>query len=67
MLEVTISVKLIDDEENKPKLNIKKLMIMKQKGVAIDSSSERNLSKKWKGVDFTVINFDDKKFVYKTV
>lgn len=40
---------------------------MKQKGVAIDSSSERNLSKKWKGVDFTVINFDDKSFVYKKV
>lgn len=38
---------------------------MKQKGVNIDSSSERNLKKKWDGVDFTIINFDDKKYVYK--
>ena len=38
---------------------------MKQKGLNIDSSSERNLKKKWTGVDFTVVNFDDKKFTYK--
>ena len=38
---------------------------MKQKGLNIDSSSERNLVKKWDGVDFTSINFEDKKFVYK--
>lgn len=40
-------------------------MTMKQKGLNIDSSSERNLVKKWDGVDFTSINFEDKKFVYK--
>lgn len=38
---------------------------MKQKGLSIDSSSERNLSKKWQGIDFTIINFDDKKYIYK--
>lgn len=55
----------VDDDEDKKKLNIKKLMVMKQKGLNIDSSSERNLKKKWTGVDFTVVNFDDKKFTYK--
>ena len=40
---------------------------MKQKGINIDSSSERNLKKKWEGVNFTIINFDDKKFNYKKV
>ncbi len=40
-------------------------MVMKQKGINIDSSSERNLRKKWQGVNFTVINFDEKKFTYK--
>lgn len=42
-------------------------MTIKQKGLNIDSSSERNLVKKWTGVDFTLINFDQKKFVYKKV
>jgi hypothetical protein len=46
---------------------MKKLMTIKQKGLNIDSSSERNLVKKWTGVDFTLINFDEKKFVYKKV
>lgn len=55
----------VDDDEDKKKLSIKKLMVMKQKGLSIDSSSERNLKKKWAGVDFTVINFEDKKFTYK--
>ncbi len=57
----------LDDDEDKKKLNIKKLMVMKQKGINIDSSSERNLNKKWTGVNFTIINFDDKKFSYKKV
>jgi hypothetical protein len=42
-------------------------MVMKQKGLNIDSSSERNLVKKWEGVDFTILNFDDRKFLYKKV
>ncbi len=29
----------VDDEENKPKLNVKKLMMMKQTGVNVDSAS----------------------------
>jgi hypothetical protein len=37
-------------------------MIIKQKGLNIDSSSERNLRKKWQGVNFTIINFDEKKY-----
>ena len=57
----------LDDDEDKKKLNIKKLMVMKQKGVNIDSSSERNLSKKWAGVNFTIINFDNMKFTIKKV
>lgn len=40
---------------------------MKQKGISIDSASERNLKKKWEGVNFTLINFDDKKYTYKKV
>jgi hypothetical protein len=43
------------------------LMVMKQKGINIDSSSERNLIKKWKGVNFTVINFDNMSFTIKKV
>ena len=31
---------------------------MKQKGINIDSSSERNLKKKWQGVNFTIVNID---------
>ena len=57
----------VDDDEDKKKLNIKKLMIMKQKGINIDSSSERNLTKKWAGVNFTIINFDNLKFTIKKV
>lgn len=56
-----------DDDEDKKKLDIKKLMVMKQKGINIDSSSERNLIKKWKGVNFTVINFDNMSFTIKKV
>lgn len=63
-MEVLFALYLDDDEEKK-KLNVKKLLVMKQKGISIDSSSERNLKKKWQGVDFTVINFDGKKFAYK--
>jgi hypothetical protein len=36
---------------------------MKQKGVNIDANSERNLRKKWEGVNCTIFNFNDKKFV----
>jgi hypothetical protein len=42
-------------------------MVMKQKGINIDSSSERNLTKKWKGVNFTIINFDNMNFTIKKV
>ncbi len=38
-----------------------------EKGINIDSSSERNLKKKWEGVNFTMINFDEKKYTYKKV
>jgi hypothetical protein len=57
----------LDDDGDKRKLNIKKLMVMKQKGINIDSSSERNLTKKWTGVNFTIINFDNMKFTIKKV
>lgn len=40
---------------------------MKQKGISVDSSSERNLTKKWPGINFTLINFDSLKFAYKKV
>ncbi len=42
-------------------------MVMKQKGINIDSSSQRNLKKKWQGVNFTIVNFDQLKFSYKKV
>lgn len=29
---------------------------MKQKGIKIDSTSERNLKKKWEGLDFTIFD-----------
>lgn len=36
---------------------------MKQKGIAIDANSERNIKKKWEGVVCTLFNFAEKKFV----
>lgn len=35
---------------------------MKEKGIAIDSNSERNIRKKWEGLKTTLFNFDDKKY-----
>lgn len=40
-------------------------MVMKQKGIKIDPSSERNLRKKWDGVDYSVFNIDNRKYEYK--
>ena len=56
---------ILDDDEDKKKLNLKKLMLIKQKSINIDSSSERNLTKKWPGLNFTLINFDNLKYTYK--
>jgi hypothetical protein len=50
--------------EEKKHLDIKRLMLMKQKGINIDSKSERNLKKKWEGVNLTIFNINDKKFIY---
>ena len=35
---------------------------MKMKGVSIDANSERNIKKKWGGVNCTLFNFGEKKF-----
>jgi len=43
-------------------LDAKRLLLMKQKGLAIDANSERNIKKKWEGVLCTLFNFGDKKF-----
>jgi hypothetical protein len=40
---------------------------MKQKGIALDTSSERNLKKKWEGINFSIFNFEDKKYIYQKV
>lgn len=46
----------LDEIEEKIHLDVQKLMIMKQKGIKIDSTSERNLKKKWEGLDFTIFD-----------
>ena len=38
---------------------------MTQKGIKIDPTSERNLKRKWEGLDFTVFNIDERKYEYK--
>lgn len=40
-------------------------MIMKQKGIKIDTESERNIRKKWDGLDFKVFDIEERKYVYK--
>ena len=40
-------------------------MVMKQKGIKIDPTSERNLKRKWEGLDFTVFNIEERKYEYK--
>lgn len=35
---------------------------MKQKGIKIDPNSERNLRKKWEGLDFSIFNIENRKF-----
>lgn len=42
-------------------------MVMKQKGVKIDPTSERNIRKKWDGLDYTVFNIENRKYEYKKV
>lgn len=54
----------IDDIEEKNHLDIKRLMVMKQKGIKIDPTSERNLKRKWEGLDFTVFNIGNRKYEY---
>lgn len=51
-----------DDAEQKVHLDAKRLMLMKQKGISIESNSQRNLRKKWDGVTITLFDFADKKF-----
>lgn len=31
-------------------------MIMKQKGIKIDTTSQRNIRKKWDGLDYSIFN-----------
>ena len=38
---------------------------MKQKGIKIDPTSERNLKRKWEGLDFSVFNIEERKYQYK--
>ena len=38
---------------------------MKQKGIKIDTESERNIRKKWEGIDFKVFDIEERKYVYK--
>lgn len=40
---------------------------MKQKGIKIDSNSERNLKRKWVGLKITAFDIGEKKFVYNKV
>ena len=56
---------IIDEVEEKKHLDIKRLMIMKQKGIKIDTESERNIRKKWEGIDFKVFDIEERKYVYK--
>lgn len=56
---------ILDEAEEKKHLDIKRLMIMKQKGIKIDTQSERNIRKKWDGIDFKVFNIEDRKYAYK--
>ena len=53
---------ILDDAEEKVHLDAKRLMLMKMKGVSIDANSERNIKKKWAGVNCTLFNFGEKKF-----
>ena len=39
---------------------------MKQKGIKIDTESERNIRRKWEGIDFKVFDIDERKYQYKT-
>ena len=38
---------------------------MKQKGIKIDPTSQRNLKRKWEGFDFTIFNIDNRKYELK--
>lgn len=40
---------------------------MKQKGIKIDPTSERNIKKKWDGLDYSVLNIQNRKYEYKKV
>lgn len=40
---------------------------MRQKGIKIDPNSERNLRKKWDGLDYSIFNIEDRKYAYKKV
>ena len=56
---------IIDEVEEKKHLDIKRLMIMKQKGIKIDTESERNIRKKWDGIDFKIFDIEERKYAYK--
>jgi hypothetical protein len=51
----------LDDVQEKIHLDAKRLLLMKQKGISIDASSERNIKKKWESVTCTLFDFGDKK------
>ena len=55
----------LDEIEEKNHLETNKLMVMKQKGIKIDPTSERNLRKKWEGLDYRIFNIENRKYEYK--
>ena len=58
-------IQLPGDETNtKNHLNIKQLMLLKDKKTTLDTSSERNLSKKWEGLALDVFDTDKRKFTF---
>ncbi|EGR27437.1 hypothetical protein IMG5_196200 [Ichthyophthirius multifiliis] len=54
-----------DDEIQKQHENIKVLYRIKQKGINIDTSSERSLNKVWVGFPIDSFNIDERKVEYK--
>lgn len=38
---------------------------MKQKGIKIDPTSERNIRKKWDGLDYSICNIEARKYEIK--
>lgn len=53
-----------DEETNKKPESLKKIMIKKQSGKLIDTTSERSIQKSWPGVDLNKFTVKDKKINY---